>query len=136
MTFIITDPERVAFQRLQTDDEREAFIKQFWLRRDPTPGTEQNEMKEENYRRIAYANDHFSTGIPGWKTDRGAVYIKYGPPDSLDSHGATATTYPYETWRYRNISGFGSDAEFEFVDPTMTGRYHLTLDPTEKDRGR
>jgi GWxTD domain-containing protein len=134
VTYIISDAERIAFRRLQTDDEREMFIKQFWLRRDPTPGTEENEMKEEHYRRIAFANDRFSAGIPGWKTDRGAVYIKYGPPDALDTHGATPEAYPYEIWHYRNISGFGANADFEFVDPTMTGRYHLTLDPTEKER--
>ena len=122
----------MAFKRLQTDDERQKFIEQFWLRRDPTPGTPENEMKEEHYRRIAFANDHFSAGIPGWQTDRGMIYIKYGPPDAIDSHGATPSTYPYETWRYRYIEGIEHSAEFEFVDPTMTGRYHLTKDPTEK----
>jgi len=107
---------------------------QFWLRRDPTPGTPENEMKEENYRRIAFANDHFTEKIPGWRTDRGMVYIKYGPPDTLDSHGATASTYPYEIWHYPDITGLSTPAEFEFVDPTMTGRYHLTRDPSEKNR--
>ena len=131
--WIISDEERTAFKRLQTDDEHEAFIEQFWLRRDPTPGTTENEMKEENYRRIAFANDHFSVGIPGWQTDRGMIYIRYGPPLTIDTHGATASTFPYETWRYRYIEGV-SNPEFEFVDPTMTGRYHLTKDPTEKTR--
>ena len=124
----------MAFRRLQTNDERQKFIEQFWLRRVPTPGTETNEMKEENYRRIAYANDNFSSGIPGWQTDRGMIYIKYGPPDAMKSLGATATTYPVELWYYRDTTGFGTPAEFEFVDPTMTGRYHLTRDPTEKNR--
>jgi len=132
--WIISDDERTAFNRLRTDDEREAFIMQFWLRRDPTPGTPENEMKEENYRRIAFANDHFTEKIPGWRTDRGMVYIKYGPPDTLDSHGATASTYPYEIWHYPDITGLSTPAEFEFVDPTMTGRYHLTRDPSEKNR--
>jgi GWxTD domain-containing protein len=131
--YIISDDERRAFRRLRTDDEHEAFIEQFWLRRDPTPGTPENEMKEEHYRRIAWANDKFSTGIPGWKTDRGMIYIKYGPPDEIDSHGATPATYPYETWRYRFIEGM-STPEFEFVDPTMTGRHHLTQDRSEKNR--
>ena len=133
VTYIITDEERRAFNRLQTDDEHEAFIEQFWLRRDPTPGTPQNEMKEENYRRIAFANDNFSAGIPGWRTDRGMIYIKYGPPDTIDSHGATPSSYPYEIWRYADPGGLGP-SQFEFVDPTMTGRYHLTKDPTEKNR--
>ena len=134
VVYIISDDESRAFRRLQTDDEREQFIMQFWLRRDPTPNTPENEMKEEHYRRIAFANDRFTEKIPGWQTDRGATYIKYGPPDALDSHSATAVTYPYETWRYRFIEGMGTNAELEFVDLTMTGRYHLTHDPSEKIR--
>jgi GWxTD domain-containing protein len=134
VTYIITDDERRAFNRLQTDDEREAFIEQFWLRRDPTPATGKNEFKEEYYRRIGFANDNYSTGLPGWLTDRGMIYIKYGPPDAIDSHGATATTYPFENWYYRDVTGIGTPADFEFVDPTMTGRFHLTKDPTEKQR--
>jgi GWxTD domain-containing protein len=131
--YVISEDERKAFMRLRTDDERQQFITQFWLRRDPTPGTETNEMKEENYRRIAFANEHFSAGIPGWQTDRGAVYIKYGPPDAIDMHGVTRATYAYEIWRYADPGGFGP-SEFEFVDPSMTGRFHLTKDPTEKQR--
>jgi GWxTD domain-containing protein len=134
VAYIISEEERRAFIRLRTDDEHEAFIEQFWLRRDPTPNTPENEMREEHYRRIAFANDRFSVGIPGWKTDRGMIYIKYGPPEAIDSHGATPATYPYETWRYPDVTGLGTAAEFEFVDPTMTGRYHLTNDPSEKER--
>jgi GWxTD domain-containing protein len=133
VVYIISVDEGRAFRRLRTDDEREAFIEQFWLRRDPTPGTPKNEFKEEHYRRIAFANDNFTAGIPGWKTDRGMIYMRYGPPDEIDSHGATPSTYPYELWRYRFIEGM-STPEFEFVDLTMTGRYHLTRDPTEKNR--
>ena len=84
--YIITDEERQAFKRLTTDEEREQFIEQFWLRRDPTPDTAENEFKEEHYRRIAYANEHYASGIPGWKTDRGRIYITFGPPDEIESH--------------------------------------------------
>ena len=134
VVYFISADERRAFNRLRTDDERQAFIEQFWLRRDPTPGTPENEFKEEMYRRIAFTNDRFSAAIPGWKTDRGEIYIKYGPPDALDAHSATPTTYPYETWTYRYLEGMGTNVGLEFVDPTMTGRYHLTKDPTEKNR--
>jgi GWxTD domain-containing protein len=134
VVYLISADERRAFMRLTKDDERQQFITQFWLRRDPTPGTGENEMKEEHYRRIAFANDHFSAGIPGWKTDRGAIYMKYGPPDAMKSLDATATTYPVENWYYRYVEELGSPGEFQFVDPTMTGRYHLTKDPTEKQR--
>ncbi len=146
VAYIITDEERAAFKRLNTDEEREQFIEQFWLRRDPTPDTEENEFKEEHYRRIAYANEHFASGIPGWKTDRGRIYIIYGPPDEIDAHpsggtyerpmeegGGETSTYPFEDWRYRYIEGIGNDVNIEFVDPTMTGEYHMTMDPTEKD---
>jgi GWxTD domain-containing protein len=146
VVYIITDEEKQAFKRLKTDEERQQFVEQFWLRRDPTPDTEENEFKEEHYRRIAYANDHFASGIPGWKTDRGMIYIKYGPADEIDSHpsggsyerpieegGGETSTYPFEDWRYRYIEGVGTNIIIEFVDTTMSGEYHISLDPEEKD---
>ena len=146
VTYIITDEERKAFKNFQTDEERQQFVEQFWLRRDPTPDTEENEFKEEHYRRIAYANERYASGIPGWKTDRGRIYITYGPADEVESHpsggtyerpieegGGTTSTYPFEKWRYRWIEGIGTNVEIEFVDPTMTGEYRMTMDPSEKD---
>jgi GWxTD domain-containing protein len=147
VAYIITDEERASFKRLETGQELEQFIEQFWLRRDPTPGTAENEFKEEHYRRIAYANNHFaSNDLPGWKTDRGRIYITYGPPDEKDSHpaggtfqrppaegGGTTSTFPFEQWRYRYIEGIGSDVTVEFVDPSMSGEYRMTTDPSEKD---
>ena len=143
VAYIITDEERAAFKRLQTDEEREQFIEQFWLRRDPTPDTVENEFKEEHYRRIAYANEHYASGIPGWKTDRGRIYITYGPPDENESHpsggtyerppeegGGETSTFPFEQWRYRYIEGVGTNIIIEFVDPTMTVEYHITMDPS------
>src|ERR1044071_1257374 len=142
VTYIITDEERAAFKRLQTDEERE----QFWLRRDPTPDSVENEYKEEHYRRIAYANERYASGIPGWKTDRGRIYITFGPPDEIEGHpsggtyerppeegGGTTSTFPFETWRYRYIEDIGNDIIIEFVDPTMSGEYRMTMDPSEKD---
>ena len=146
VVYIITDEERAAFKRFSTDEEKENFIEQFWLRRDPTPDTAENEFKEEHYRRIAYTNERYASGIPGWKTDRGRIYITFGPPDENESHpsggsyerpieegGGTTSTFPFEKWRYRYIEGVGSDIIIEFVDPTMTGEYRMTMDPTEKD---
>jgi GWxTD domain-containing protein len=144
--YIITNEEKAAFKKLTTDDEREQFIESFWERRNPNPGSQENEFKEEYYRRIAYANEHYASGIPGWKTDRGRIYIMYGPPDELDDHdsggtymrppeegGGETSTYPFEQWRYRYIDGIGTNIILEFVDPTMTGEFHLTMDPGEKD---
>jgi GWxTD domain-containing protein len=146
VVYIITDEEKQAFKRLKTDEERQQFVESFWQRRDPTPDTEENEYKEEHYRRIAYANDHYASGIPGWKTDRGMIYIKYGPPDEIDSHpsggsyerpieegGGETSTYPFEDWRYRYIEGVGTNVNIEFVDTTMSGEYKISLDPEEKD---
>jgi GWxTD domain-containing protein len=146
VAYIITDEERQAFKHFNTDEEREQFIEQFWLRRDPTPDTQENEFKEEHYRRIAYANERFASGIPGWKADRGRIYITYGPADEVESHpsggsyerpseegGGTTSTFPFEKWRYRYIEGIGSDINIEFVDTTMTGEYRMTMDPSEKD---
>lgn len=144
--YIITDEEKSAFKKFSTDDEKESFIETFWERRNPNPGSPENEFKEEYYRRIAYANEHYASGIPGWKTDRGRIYIMYGPADEIDSHpsggtyerppeegGGETATYPFETWRYRYIDGIGTNIILEFVDPSMSGEYHLTMDPGEKD---
>jgi GWxTD domain-containing protein len=144
--YIISPEERSAFVHLTTNEEREQFIEQFWQRRNPDPDSADNTFKEEHYRRIAYTNEHYASGIPGWKTDRGRIYIMWGPPDEIDSHpsggsydrpanegGGSTSTYPFEDWRYRYLEGIGEDVNIEFVDPTMTGEFHLTMDPSEKD---
>ncbi|MEP7214014.1 MAG: GWxTD domain-containing protein [Acidobacteriota bacterium] len=146
VAYIITKEERRAFDALATDEERENFIENFWRRRDPNPDTEDNEYREEFYERIAYANEHFASGIPGWKTDRGRIYITFGKPDSVESHpsggsydrpsyegGGSTTTYPFETWFYRHLDEVGEGLEIEFVDPTGTGEYRLARNAQEKD---
>ncbi|HEX8128853.1 MAG TPA: GWxTD domain-containing protein [Pyrinomonadaceae bacterium] len=146
VAYIITDAERSAYKKLATDEEREQFIEGFWQRRDPDPDTDENEFKEQYYERIAYANEHYASGIPGWKTDRGRIYITFGKPDSIESHptggaydrpsyhgGGSTTTYPFETWFYRYLEGVGSGIEIEFVDPTGTGEYRLARSPDDKD---
>jgi GWxTD domain-containing protein len=146
VAWIITDEERSAFKQLSNDEERDQFIEAFWQRRDPTPDTIENEFKEEHYRRIAYANEHFPAGIPGWKSDRGRMYIMYGPPDEIESHpsggsyerpmeegGGETSTYPFEDWRYRYLEGIGQEVIIEFVDTCMCGEYHMTMDRSEKD---
>ena len=131
VAYIITDQERAAFKSLTTDEEREQFVEQFWLRRDPTPGTVENEFKEEHYRRIAYANEHYAADIPGWKTDRGRIYIVHGPPYLIEFHPAGgASSHRFERWRYRFIEGVGTNVIIEFVDTTGTGEYRMTLDPS------
>src|SRR6201998_32285 len=144
--YIISPEERTAFLQLETNEEREQFIEQFWLRRSANPDMPDNDFKEEHYRRIAYANEHYASGIPGWKTDRGRIYIIWGPPDEIESHptggtydrpmeegGGSTTTYPWERWRYRYLEGIQENVELEFVDPSGSGEYHLTMDPSEKD---
>ncbi|HKG16026.1 MAG TPA: GWxTD domain-containing protein, partial [Pyrinomonadaceae bacterium] len=146
VAYIITDDEKKAWKKLATDEEREQFIEQFWRRRDPDPDTEVNEYLEEHYERVAYSNQHFTSGIPGWKSDRGRIYIMYGPPNEKETHpsggsyerpsyegGGSTTTYPFETWFYRYLPGIGSGIEIEFVDPTGTGEYRIARSPDEKD---
>jgi len=146
VAYIISNEERQAWRRLGTDDEREQFIEQFWLRRDPTPDTVENEFKEEHYRRIAYASQRYASGIPGWKTDRGRIYITYGPPDVIEDHpsggtyqcpqeqgGGTTSVYPFQQWRYRYIEDIGTNIVIEFVDTTMTGEFRMAMDPSEKN---
>jgi GWxTD domain-containing protein len=144
--YIITDEERSAFKQLSNDEERDNFIEAFWQRRDPTPDTVENEYKEEHYRRIAYANEHYASGVPGWRTDRGRIYIVFGPPDEIEGHpsggtyqrpteegGGTTTTFPFEDWRYRYIEGIGQEIIIEFVDSCMCNDFHMTMDRSEKD---
>ena len=145
VTYIISDEERKAFKSLSNDEERDAFIEQFWLRRNPNPDSPENEFREEHYRRIAYANEHFAAGKPGWKTDRGQIYISW--PAGLDrSHpagGSTSgpwmraaarpSTFPFEIWHYRYMEGIGENIDLEFVDTCLCGDYHFTIDRSEKD---
>jgi len=144
--YIITDQERKAFLSLSNNEERDAFIEQFWARRNPDPNSPENTYREEHYRRIAYANEHFAAGKPGWKTDRGHIYIAFGPADSIDSHpsggmyertpeegGGETATYPFEVWHYRYIPGIGENIDIEFVDTCQCGDYHFTIDRSEKD---
>src|ERR1700726_3798678 len=146
VVYIISPEERSTFLQLATNEEREQFIEQFWLRRSSNPDLPDNDFKEEHYRRIAYANEHYASGIPGWKTDRGKMYIIWGPPDEIESHptggtydrpmeegGGSTSTYPWETWRWRYIEGMGENVIMEFVDPSGSGEYKLTMDPSEKD---
>src|SRR5947207_3034125 len=146
VTYIITDEERKAFKALKTDEERDQFIEQFWLRRDPDPDTPENEYKDHYFERIQYANEKFSSGIPGWRPDRGRIYMMFGKPDELESHpsggayerpswegGGSTSTFPFETWRYRYLEGIGSDIEIEFVDPSGSGEYRIAQSPNEKD---
>jgi GWxTD domain-containing protein len=146
VTYIISPEERNAFLQLDTNEEREQFIEQFWLRRSSNPDLPENDFKEEHYRRIAYANEHFASGVPGWKTDRGRMYIMWGPADEVDSHpsggtydrpmeegGGSTSTYPWETWRWRYLEGIGENVILEFVDPSGSGEFHMTMDPGEKD---
>jgi GWxTD domain-containing protein len=144
--YIITDEEVAAFKQLSTDRERDQFIENFWRRRDPTPDTEENEFKEEHYRRIQYANDHYAAGVPGWKTDRGMIYIRFGKPDEVETHpmggpyvrpaeegGGSTSTYPFEIWRYRYLEGIGQQVLIEFVDECSCGAYQMTWDRSKKD---
>jgi GWxTD domain-containing protein len=146
VAWIISDEETKAFKTLSNDEERDAFIEQFWLRRNPNPDSPENEFREEHYRRIAYANEHFAAGKPGWKTDRGHIYISFGKPDSIESHpsggsyqrpmeegGGETSTFPFETWHYRYLEGIGENVDLEFVDTCQCGDYHFTIDRGEKD---
>jgi GWxTD domain-containing protein len=144
--WIITDEEERAFKSLANDEERDQFIEQFWLRRNPNPDSPENEFRDEHYARIAYANEHFAAGKPGWMTDRGHIYIAYGKADSIDSHpsggsydrpieegGGNTSTFPFEVWHYRYLQGVGDNIDIEFVDTCMCGDYHATIDRSEKD---
>lgn len=146
VAYIISDEEKAVFEKLSTAEEKDRFIEQFWLRRDPDPRSAINELKEEHYRRLSYVNERFGSGIPGWKTDRGRLYIALGPPDIIEDHpsggfyyrpahegGGATSTYPFQIWTYNHIQGVGDQIEVEFVDPSWSGEYRMALEPWEKD---
>ncbi len=136
--WIITTEEKAAFKALQNDEERDEFVEAFWFRRDPTPDTYENEFKEEHYRRIAYANDHFGSQDPDWKTDRGRIYVVYGQPDRITTYSAQDSRppaqdsqdykgLPSETWNYRYLEGAGMDVVIDFVDICSCGDYRMRM---------
>jgi len=148
--WIITDQERKAFKMLHNDEERDSFVEAFWARRDPTPDTFQNEFKVEHYERMDYANKNFGfEDTPGWRSDRGRMYVMYGKPDEIqkylpgdtrseasgqeDDSASKVVGLPTEVWSYRYLEGVGMDVVLEFVDPCGCGRYQMTLDPASKD---
>ena len=146
VVYIITDDERSFFKSLGNDEERESFVQQFWNRRNPDPRSDYNAFKEEHYRRIAYANQHFTSGVPGWRTDRGRMYITFGPPDDRETHatggtyyrttregGGSTSRYPWEKWWYRHIDGIGDGVEFLFSDSSISGEYRLVMYEDELD---
>ncbi len=142
--YIISPQEADVFGKLTTPEEKDNFIEQFWRRRDSDPGTSFNEFKEEHYRRIAYANERFSSGKRGWRTDRGRIYIIHGPPDETIYHQGgnyvtsvpegnnTITAWPFESWRYRHLPTIGQNVELEFVDKSGTGEFKLAVNQYEK----
>ena len=144
--WLITPTEEQAFKHLSNDEERDVFIENFWQRRNPNPDSPDNEFRDEVYARIAYANEHFAAGKPGWMTDRGHIYISFGKPDDIDSHpsggeyqrpmeegGGSTATFPFEVWHYRHIEGVGDNIDLEFVDDCQCGAYEYTIDRSKKD---
>ena len=144
--YIISPQEKDIFEKLSTGEEKDHFIEQFWFRRDPDLRTAVNEFKKEHYRRIAYTNEKYHSGIEGWRTDRGMIYILFGPPDGLEKHpeggtyqrkweegGGQTYTYPFEVWFYRHLEGVGPGIEIEFVDASRTNQYRIAMDPEQKD---
>jgi len=140
--YLIRDSERSDFEKLMTDQQRDNFIQEFWDRRNPDPGSTENSFKREHYRRLAYANQNFAAGMPGYRSDRGRIYILYGMPDQREQHpGRTdigipgsaplAVLYPSDVWRYHFIRGVGRDVVFEFIDTCRCGDYRLREDPTK-----
>jgi GWxTD domain-containing protein len=118
---IMTGEEQKIFNHLPDPEARKEFIRDFWDKRDPDPDTEANEFRDEFYRRIDYSNKRFKEGRPGWKTDRGRIYIYMGPPDKVEeffSHGDEEVRGSIIWWVYYNY-----ELGIEFGDESGTGEY-------------
>ncbi|MFQ5722471.1 MAG: GWxTD domain-containing protein, partial [Candidatus Aminicenantales bacterium] len=129
VAYIISPLEKEVFLQLKTDKERELFIEAFWKQRDPTPGTPRNEFKEEHYRRLHYANYRFGRGVPkpGWKTDRGRIYIILGEPRDIQRYVGESEICNTEVWFYQGLSQYGLPAGFNliFFQKNNIGEYVL-----------
>jgi GWxTD domain-containing protein len=142
---IISPEERCAFLLLRTDQEQDQFVEQFWSRRAPDPKSLYNGFKQEHYERIVFANEKFTDQIPGWQTDRGRAYVTFGPPDSIESYRSAEITgrppeegnetvqYSWEAWHYKHIEGVRENLELDFVDPSGSGDYRLSMPAEERD---
>lgn len=127
--WIISDYEKNAFVSLQSDEERDGFIEAFWVNRDPTPGTEKNEFKDEHYVRLAYVKIHFSreSNLPGWQTDRGRTYILLGKPRFIRREGNPFEFTPLELWHYTGLTDYGLPGSIYliFYQKNSIGSYRL-----------
>lgn len=120
--WIISNQERAEFLKLSTDQQRDEFVVAFWNHHNPA-GTSENSFKAEHYRRLAYTNQHFAAGLPGWETDRGRIYIVYGPPDSIERSNdkASNSDYPYQIWHYGHVHG--KEMTVRFADTCWCGDF-------------
>ncbi len=117
VVYIMTRHERDVFLKLQTDRERDIFIEAFWKHRDPAPETPRNEFEDEHYKRLNYANATFgrSSPFPGWKTDRGRIYILLGPPQNIEEYSNVNGVFPAEIWFYLGDTSLGLPAGFNVI---------------------
>jgi GWxTD domain-containing protein len=126
--YIITPREKDVFMKLETDQDRGLFIEEFWKQRDPTPGTPRNELREEHYRRLDFANKRFSRGpkSKGWRTDQGRVFVILGMPMDVQKISAP-DAYPMELWLYRGNPRLGQFAFIRllFYQPGGSGDFRL-----------
>jgi len=129
VVYIIKPLERDVFLKLQSDRERDLFIEAFWRHRDPNPGAKENAFKKEHYRRLDHANTYFgrSAPLPGWKTDRGRIYIILGEPDDIQRFTGTQGVYPAEVWFYQDKDNLGLETGFHllFFQELGGGDYRL-----------
>ena len=131
--WIMTTAEREEFLALSTDEQRARFVVAFWEQRNPTPGSKENPFKEEHYRRMAFANEHFVAQVQGWKTDRGRIYVIYGPADSIAKKPQEGQKFPEEVWTYVHVPGGGENVSLRFVDDCVCGFYVLVSNlPNDK----
>ncbi|MEW5899865.1 MAG: GWxTD domain-containing protein [Acidobacteriota bacterium] len=117
VVYLISPLERQVFKKLASDRERDIFIEAFWKQRDPTPGTPENEFKTEHFRRVNHVNRYFGrqSPLPGWKTDRGRIYIILGEPNDVQKFESAQQTYPAEVWFYQGKTDAGLPPGFNLV---------------------
>jgi len=119
MMYIVEKERLESLKNAPADRKKELFL-EFWRKKDPTPGTERNELMDEYYARVEFSNKHFSHFIDGWKSDMGMVFIIFGTPSNVERHPFDSNSKPYEIWTYYELN-----RQFVFIDQSGFGDYHL-----------
>ncbi len=126
LLYIAKSSELDYIREATTEEDKRTRFLEFWSKRDPDPQTKRNELMEEYYARVQYANQNFTRYVDGWRSDMGMIFIRFGTPDNIERHPFENYAKPYEVWYYYQLN-----LQFIFVDENGFGDYRLSYPTTD-----